>query len=73
MRDSLSKRLPFDQFQHKRLDTDAVQQGIFKAKNRPDVWMGDRGEHLRLAFEAGEPFGIRGKVLRKNLERDVAA
>src|SRR5438094_658229 len=34
--------------------------------------MRQRRKHLRFAFEAGQPFRIRGKLLRKNLEGDIA-
>ena len=37
-----------------------------------DVGMVQRGEHLRLALEAGEAFGIVGERLGQDFDRDVA-
>jgi hypothetical protein len=34
--------------------------------------MVERGEHLRLAFEARKPVGIERVALRQDLQRDVA-
>ena len=41
--------------------------------NRGDVGMIQRRKQLRLALEAGEPFGICRERFRKNFDRDVAA
>ena len=32
----------------------------------------ERGQHLRFALEAREPFGIKGEAVGQDLERDVA-
>ena len=36
-----------------------------------DVWMIQRGQYLRLAFEACEAIGIEGERVGDDLQRDV--
>ena len=47
------------------------QRALFEPVNRGDVGMVQRGQELRLALEAGEAIGIRGKQFRQDLQRDV--
>ena len=50
-----------------------VEARALEAVEVGDVRVVERGEHLRLALEAGEPLGVRGEGLGQELERDVAA
>jgi len=50
----------------------AVQGTVFKSVDRGDVWVIERGEYLRLAFEAREPIGILRKRVRQNFDRHIA-
>jgi hypothetical protein len=46
--------------------------GFFHGEDRDDVGMVERGNALRLAFEAGAAFRVGSGLVRKNLDRDVA-
>lgn len=58
--DSIGKRLALDQLEDERL----TGAGILDAMNVRDVWMIQRGEHLRLALEPRDPVGVGGKCFR---------
>jgi hypothetical protein len=49
-----------------------VTGGFFDPVDGRDVRMIERGEHLRLALQAGEPFRIAGKSLGQDLQRHFA-
>jgi hypothetical protein len=66
--DAIRQRLSVDELEHEGSDAAA----FFEPVDRGDVRMLERGEHARLALEAGEPVGIAGEDFRENLQRDVA-
>ena len=68
-REALRQILSLDEFHHERVDAVAILQPI----DRADVGMIERGEHPRLAFEAGEPVGIVLERARQNFDRDLSA
>ena len=45
---------------------------LFEVVDARDVGMVERGEHLRLALEPGEPVGVLGERLGLHLQRHVA-
>ncbi len=46
--------------------------GVLEAVQMRDVGVVQRREHLRLAAEAREPFGVARDELRQDFQRDVA-
>ena len=69
LRDPLRESLAFDELQHEP----AHAARLLEPVNVRDVGMIEGGQHLGLALEAREPFGIRGERLREDLDRDVAS
>ncbi len=51
--DAICQRRAFDQFENQRLDA----LSLFQPVNAPDVRMVQRGKHLGLPLEAGQPVG----------------
>src|SRR5687768_5751638 len=68
MRNSLRKRIAFDELHHKC----APATGVLETVERRDVRMIQGGKQLRLPLEPCQPVCIRGKVLRQELQRHVA-
>ena len=66
--DAIGERRSLDQLQHDRLEV----VRFFKAVNRTDVRMVERGEQLRFAFEASKPIGIEDEGLGQDFQRDAA-
>ena len=66
--DAISQRGTFDEFEYQRLHAVCV----LKAVDVADVWMIQRGEDLRLAFETREPIRVERECLRQHLEGDIA-
>jgi hypothetical protein len=48
------------------------EASFFDAVDRSDVKIIERRQNLRLALEAGEPFGIFSERRRQHLDRDIA-
>ena len=67
--DPISERRSLDQFQHECLDV----VRFFKAVNRRDVRMVERGQQLRFTLEASQPVWIEREGVRQDFQRDVAA
>ena len=65
--DPVRQRRPFDQLEDQCLDA----LGLFQPVDGADVGMVQRGEHLGLALEAGQPLGVGGERLGEHLERHV--
>ncbi len=68
MPDAIGKRRALDQFEHERMRRAAV----FKAIDGGDVWMAERGEHLRFSPKSRQPVGIGSERVGQDLQRDVA-
>ena len=68
LRDAVRQRRPLDEFKDQRLDAVRLLQPV----DAPDVGMVQRGEHLGLTLEAGQPVRVGGERLGENLERHVA-
>ena len=68
MRDAVGERRALDQFEHERMRRAAV----FKAIDGGDVWMIERGEHLRFSPKSRQPVGIGHERVGQDLQRDVA-
>ena len=68
MRDAIGERLALDQLEHERMRRAAV----FKAIDRGDVWMAERGEHLRFSPKSRQSVGIGDEGAGQDLQRDVA-
>jgi hypothetical protein len=64
----VGERFPFHQFQHERVH--AV--GALDPVNRGDVWVIQRRQHARFAFEARHAVRIVRERTWENLDRDVA-
>ena len=64
---AVRQRRSLDQLEDERADRIRLLQAVDVA----DVRMGERGEHLCLALEAGKSFGIAGEGIRQNLQRHV--
>jgi hypothetical protein len=69
LRDPIGERRAIDELDHESFR----RGGILDPINRSDVRMIERREQLRFALEAGEPFGIIRKRVRKDLEGNVAS
>jgi len=65
---ALRQGLPVDELE----DEEAPALGFFEAVDGGDVRVVERGEHLRLALEPGEPVGIVDERVWKDLDGDVA-
>src|SRR5215471_17135566 len=65
--DALIEALAINEFEDQELR--AVD--LFEAVNLRDVWMVERGEHLRFATEPGDAFGIVRERGGQDLQRDV--
>jgi hypothetical protein len=68
LRDAVRERRPLDQLHDESRDAVA----LFEAVNLADVGMVQRGENLRLAFEAREPVAIKSEELGEDLQCDGA-
>src|SRR5262245_42820579 len=62
----LSERFAVDELEHQELGVVRFLQPI----NSGNVWMVERGKHLRFATEARHAFWIDGEGLGENLQRD---
>ena len=60
MRDAIGERRALDQLEHERMRRAAV----LKAVDGGDVWMVERGEHLRFAPKSRQPVGIGRRTRR---------
>ena len=76
VRETIGERRSLDQLQDEGLQCGLPRawrgDRFFKAVNRGDVRMIERGQDLRFALEACEPVDIEGEELGQNLQRDVA-
>jgi hypothetical protein len=63
----LSQVRAFDEFHDER----ARAARILNTVNVCDVWMIQRRERRRLAFKPSQPFGIAGKLLGQDLQRNI--
>ena len=68
LRDALSQRRPFDQFQHQRTNT----LRLFQAVDAGDVGMVQRGEDSGFTLKPGQAFRIIGEEVRQDFEGDIA-
>ena len=46
--------------------------GLFETVDRCDVRMVERGQHLRLALESSQSFGVVGELIGEDFDRHVA-
>ena len=67
--DAFSQRFTAHQLEHQCGDTIRVFQSVDGA----DVWMIERREHARFAFEPGKAIRIAGEGPRQELDRHVSA
>ncbi len=65
---TIGQRFAFDELH----DEEVPAVGHFHAVERRDVWMIERGEHLRLALEPGDAVGI-SETLAHDLDGDRSA
>jgi hypothetical protein len=68
-RDALLERFAVDELQHE----EPAAVDLLEAVDRADLRVVERGQHARLALEAGHPVGVGREVLGKQLDRDRAA
>ena len=64
---AIRQRRTFDELEDERFD--AVR--LLQPMNPADMWMVQRGKHLRFSLEPCEAIGIGGQGFRKNLERHL--
>ncbi len=50
-----------------------TRRRVLQTVDRSDVWVVERGEHVRLARESRQPLGIGREFRREDLDRNVAA
>ena len=68
MPDAIGEGRALDQFEHERMRRAAV----FKAIDSGDVWMAERGEHLRFSPKSRQPVRIGHERAGQDLQCDVA-
>ena len=72
-REAIGQRRTLQQFQ----DEGPNPLGFFKAVDRGNVWMIQRGEQTRFALEPGEPFrvveNLRGRTLMATSRPNLAS
>src|SRR5262245_24734742 len=65
---ALRQRLAFHQLENE----EPRLTGLLDVVDRPDIGMIQRGENLSLALEPANPLRVARKLIRQNLDRNVA-